>query len=167
LKRYPAGIACWYTGPKVAEHNWPNNTFYGSYVEGIRYNNTPVEGNPYSLDNNLCSVVNNTDGSIVGYKYFNFDNTQSGPLSLLLTIIPKGIDGTIEVMADRPWESQGGISLGKVEVKADMPLETTTELEIPLPTLSELTGKHAIFLKFSSEVKEQSICSLEFLTFSK
>ena len=167
LRRYPAGIACWYTGPKVAEHNWPNNTFYGSYVQGTRYNNTPVEGNPYSLDNNPCSVVNNTDGSIVGYKYFNFDNTQSEPLSLLLTIIPKGIDGTIEVMADRPWESQGGISLGKVEVKADMPLETTTELEIPLPTLSELTGKHAIFLKFSSEVKEQSICSLEFLTFSK
>ena len=162
LKRYPAGIACWYTGPKVAEHNWPNNTFYGSYVPAVRYKDAPFKDNPYDPDCNESPVVNNNDGSIVGYKYFNFSKKAQ---KLLLTIVPEGIDGTIEVMADRPWASQGGISLGKAEVKADMPTKTSTELEIPLPALSELTGKHAIFLKFSSEVKEQSICMLEYLMF--
>jgi len=162
LKRYPAGIACWYTGPKVAEHNWPNNTFYGSYVPAVRYKDAPFKDNPYDPDCNESPVVNNNDGSIVGYKYFNFSKKAQ---KLLLTIVPEGIDGTIEVMADRPWASQGGISLGKAEVKADMPTKTSTELEIPLPALMELTGKHAIFLKFSSEVKEQSICMLEYLMF--
>ena len=33
LECHSAGICCWYTGPKVAIHEWPNNTFYGSYVE--------------------------------------------------------------------------------------------------------------------------------------
>ena len=165
LKRYPAGIACWYTGPKVAEHHWPNNTFYGSYVQAVHYDGEPFTENPYDLACNASPVVNNTDGSIVGYKYFNFSSGTQRAQKLLLTIIPEGIDGTIEVMADRPWESQGGISLGKVEVKADMPAKTSTELAIPLPALSELTGKHAIFLKFSSEVKEQSLCTLEYLMF--
>ena len=32
LECHSAGIACWYTGPKPATHEWPNNTFYGSYV---------------------------------------------------------------------------------------------------------------------------------------
>ena len=27
LERHSAGIACWYTGPKPALHEWPNNTF--------------------------------------------------------------------------------------------------------------------------------------------
>jgi hypothetical protein len=164
FERHSAGIACWYTGPKVAEHNWPNNRFFGSFVQATRFDGEPFTENPYDLAYNSNPVVNNTDGSIVGYKYFNFSQ---GTQKLLLTIIPEGIDGTIEVMADRPWASQGGISLGKAEVKADMPARTPIELEIPLPGLSELTGKHAIFFKFSSDVKEQSICSLENLVFSK
>ena len=30
---HSAGIACWHTGPKPAVHEWPNNTYYGSYIE--------------------------------------------------------------------------------------------------------------------------------------
>ena len=70
-------------------------------------------------------MVNNTDGSIVGYKYFNFTATNGKKdVQLLLTLIPEGIDGTIEVIADRPWVSQGGRPLGKIELKADMPAGT-------------------------------------------
>jgi len=87
-------------------------------------------------------------------------------LLLLLTIIPEGIDGTIEVMADRPWASQRGITLGKVDVKADMTPGTPLELAIPLPGLSGLTAKHAVFFKFTSAVKEKSLCSLENFVFS-
>ena len=102
----------------------------------------------------------------MGYKYFNFTATQGREdVELLLTVRGTGIDGTIEIMADRPWTSQGGISLGKIEVKADPPKDNPTILPVTLPELGKLTGKHAIFLKFSSKTKDRSICTLDNLAF--
>ena len=164
LERHSAGIACWYTGPKVAEHEWPNNVFYGSYV-GASYGTDDKFDAPYDLRNNTNRVVNNTDGSIVGYKYFNFDATNGHDgLQLLLTLIPEGIDGMIQVMADRPWTSQKGIQLGSAPIKADMPKQST-EVAIDVPALKDLKGKHAIYLLFSSDTKEKSICTLEDFVF--
>jgi len=160
LERHSAGIACWYTGPKVAVHEWPNNTFYGSYV-AASYGTEKKFDVPYSLPDNSNPVVNNTDGSIVGYKYFNFDITKGKQdIALLLNFTPEGVDGTIDIMVDSPWESRGGQLLGTIDLKADMP-KTLTELKVELSAISQLEGKHAIFLKFSSEVKEKSICTLE------
>ena len=179
LERHSAGLACWYTGPKPATHEWPNNTFYGSYVAATYGSNEAVKttadtwkpeekfDNPYDLRYNTNPVVNNTDGSIVGYKYFNFDALMGKKnVQLLLTIIPEGIDGTIEVMVDRPWFSQDGELLGKADVKADMTPGTPIELAIPLQGLSGLAGKHAIFFVFKSDTKEKSICTLNDFIFS-
>ncbi len=166
LERHSAGIACWLTGPKPAVHEWPNNTFYGSYV-AASYGTDDKFDAPYDLRNNTNQVVNNTDGSIVGYKYFNFTALQGKKnVQLLLKIIPEGIDGTIEVMADRPWASQRGLTLGKVDVRGDMPVGTPVELTIPLPGLSGLAGKHALFFVFKSDFKERSICTLEDFVFT-
>jgi hypothetical protein len=160
FERHSAGIACWLTGPKVAEHVWPKNVFYGSYVASS-YGTDDKFDAPYDLKNNTNQVVNNTDGSIVGYKYFNFTKSYDGDyLQLLLRLIPEGIDGTIKVMVDRPWESQGGKSLGSFTLKADMPREST-ELALEVPALADLTGKHALFFVFSSDTKEKSLCTLE------
>ena len=164
LERHSAGIACWLTGPKPAVHNWPNNTFYGSYVESS-YGTDSNFDEPYDLKNNTNRVVNNTDGSIVGYKYFNFTETNGkDSLQLDLRLIPEGIDGTITIMADRPWVSQKGKVLGTIELKADMP-QTSTELSVALPALKELTGKHALYFVFASETKEKSLCILEDFVF--
>ena len=164
FERHSAGICCWYTGPKVAEHKWPNNIFYGSYVE-TSYGTDNKFAEPYSLKNNTNLVVNNTAGSIVGYKYFNFDALKGRKdVKLLLKLIPEGVDGKITIMIDRPWTSQGGKEIGTIELKADMkqePTETTTSL----PALSELTGKHALFFVFSSDTKEKSLCKLCDFTF--
>ncbi len=166
LERHSAGIACWVTGPKVAEHEWPNNKFYGSYVDATYGTDRNMEA-PYDLENNTNPVVNNTDGSIVGYKYFNFTATQEmEDVSLLLRLIPEGIDGTITIMVDRPWTSQGGKVLGTIELKADMPREST-EVSVELPALSELTGKHALYFTFQSETKEKSLCILQDFVFSE
>ena len=177
LERHSAGLACWYTGPRPAVHEWPNNTFYGSYVaatyggdEGMTKEealaSTSKFDAPYDLHYNSNPVVNNTDGSIVGYKYFNFTATNGNEdVSLLLRLIPAGIDGTITIMVDRPWTSQGGRVLGTIELKADMPQEST-ELAAELPSLAELTGKHALFFVFSSETKAQSLCTLEDFVFT-
>ena len=164
FERHSAGIACWLTGPKVAEHVWPKNVFYGSYVASS-YGTDDKFDAPYDLKNNTNHVVNNTDGSIVGYKYFNFTKSYDGDyLQLLLRLIPEGIDGTIKVMVDRPWESQGGKSLGSFTLKADMPKEST-ELALEVPALADLTGKHALFFVFSSDTKEKSLCTLEDFVF--
>ena len=64
LERHSAGIACWYTGPKTAEHGWPNNHFFGSYVAS-GYGTDDNFKAPYALHNNLNRVVNNTDSLTV------------------------------------------------------------------------------------------------------
>ena len=187
LERHSAGIACWYTGPKPATHEWPNNTFYGSYVAAGYGYATQAENDqvkdaaatwepkekyehPYDLRYNTNDVVNNTDGSIVGYKYFNFSDTYGNGLfkgrndaKLLLNLTPLGVDGTIEVRADRPWASQGML-LGTIELKADMP-QQPTELSVTLPDLNKLEYKRAIFFVFKSETKEKSLCTLHDFVF--
>ena len=164
FERHSAGIACWITGPKVAVHEWPKNVYYGSYVE-TSYGTETNFDEPYDLKNNTNRVVNNTDGSIVGYKYFNFTKSYDGDyLQLLLRLIPEGIDGAINIMIDRPWESQGGKLLGTITLKADMPKEST-EMAIELPALADYTGKHALFFVFASDTKEKSICTLEDFAF--
>ena len=164
LECHSAGIACWYTGPRPAEHEWPNKTFYGSYVAAAYGTESNLEA-PYDLVNNSNPVVNNTAGSIVGYKYFNFDKTYGREdLQLVLQLTPEGVDGTIAVMADRPWESLGGQLLGSLTLTAAMP-STPVELSIPLPSLATLQGKHALFLKFASPTEGKSLCTLHRLRF--
>ena len=164
FERHSAGIACWYTGPKPATHEWPNNTFYGSYVASGYGTDSKFDA-PYDLRNNTNDVVNNTDGSIVGYKYFNFDGVEDENLRLLLNLTPEGIDGTIDIMADRPWVSQGGQLLGSISLRADMP-QTPTELSADLKGTDKLQGKHAIFFVFKSDTKEQSLCKLHNFVFA-
>jgi hypothetical protein len=164
LEAHSAAVACWYTGPKVAIHEYPNNIFFGSYIASGYGTEDKFEA-PYALRNNTNQIVNNTDGSIVGYKYFNFNETHGRRnLKLILNVVPEGVDGTITVMADRPWTSQGGVVLGSIDLKKDMPAEAV-DLEIAVPELGKMDGKHAIYLKFSSEVKEKSICILNNLKF--
>ena len=182
FERHSAGIACWLTGPKPATHEWPNNTFYGSYIEAS-YGGTPDMTKeqaltskekydaPYDLRYNTNRVVNNTDGSIVGYKYFNFDAERlKNPncLMLVVRLIPEGLEGTIEIWMDRPWESQGGKKIGEMKLTTNMDKKVwdvaggiSDEAK-----KKDLAGKHAIFLVFKSDFKDQSLCTLEDLVFT-
>lgn len=158
-ERHSAGIACWHTGPKVAIHGWPEKQLFGSYVAPSYGTEDRFEA-PYALRNNTNAVVYNTDGSIVGYKYFNFTKTYGKrDLHLSLTLIPEGLDGEISVMLDRPWASQGGLELGRITLQQTME-QCPTECSLALPHLSTVSGKHALYFVFSSPVKEQSICTL-------
>ena len=183
FERHSAGIASWYTGPKPATHEWPNNTFYGSYVAATYGSDATVKTTadtwmpaekydmPYDLRYNTNPVVNNTAGSIVGYKYFNFDAEsldEDDNLMLVVRLIPEGIDGTIEVWMDRPWESQGGKKIGEANLKADMkkePWDMAIGISDEVKEKS-LAGKHAIFLVFKSDTQEQSLCTLLDLVFT-
>ena len=179
---HSAGIACWYTGPKPATHEWPNNTFFGSYVEAS-YGGTPEMTKeqalaskekyaaPYDLRYNTNRVINNTDGSIVGYKYFNFDaerlNTADN-LMLVVRLIPEGIEGDIDIMLDRPWVSQGGTKIGEIHLLADMEKKVWDIAAGIRNEIKEnsLAGKHALYFVFKSDTKDQSLCTLEDFVFT-
>ncbi|MBR5749269.1 MAG: family 43 glycosylhydrolase [Prevotella sp.] len=170
FEHHSAGIACWYTGPKPATHEWPNNTFYGSYIAAGYGTNDKFEA-PYELRNNTNFVVNNTDGSILGFKYFNFDAgrlANKANLMLLMSLIPEGIDGTIEIMMDRPWTSQGGKKIGEIKLTANME-KTLWGLAAGIPNEikeNDLAGVHAIFFLFKSDTKETSLCTLHDFVFT-
>lgn len=165
FKRHSAGITCYYTGPKPAIHNWPNKTFFGSYVKPLRLERVP-QGDPYDLSVNHNPVINNTDGSTIGYKYFNFDYTYSVPhLQLKMNALPLGVDATIEVYVDSPYPSRGGKLVGEFKLSSSL-AKKITELKTDVPALSQYQGKHALFFVVKSAKKGKSVCELHDFVFA-
>lgn len=163
-KRYSAGIACHYTGPRPATGQWPNFVFTGSYVQPSYGDETNLD-RPYDLSVNRNVVVNNTAGSIVGYKYFNLDRLdRTRPLDLILRLKPLGVEGTVTVMMDSPWEASGGVKLGTLTLRADAP-QTEADLRTDVSCLCRYGDKHAIYLVFASPTADRSLCELVELEF--
>jgi arabinoxylan arabinofuranohydrolase len=73
----------------------------------------------------------------------------------LLRLVPEGIDGTITILYDRPWTSQGGKVLGEIKLKSSME-QTSTELSAKLRSLGKLKGKHALFFVFKSDTENKN-----------
>jgi hypothetical protein len=163
-KKYPAGIACYYTGPKQAVQVYPNVTYYGSHtnINRIKYDG---KTNPYDESINKCEMVNNTSGSVIGYKYFNFRKTfGKDNLKLLLDITKEGVAGSIDVYIDRPNETDGGVKIGTIAIEATTDNKPVT-VSVSVPGLKNYNGKHALFLVFNSQTKEKSICVVNNLQF--
>lgn len=167
LRTYSAGIACWYTGPEPARQEYPNFVFSGSYVKALRPDAAGFE-NPYAPAVNTNTVVNNTDGSIVGYKYFNLDVTYGyeGGLEFFAGIVPEGVDAVIDIMVDSPWKKCGGKKVGSIRLKKDMPQEKTY-FPADVSSLTGMKGKHAIYLVITSKTKGKSVCEIHDLAFIK
>lgn len=165
FKRHSAGIACYYTGPKPAVHNFPNKTFFGSYVRPLRPTVAPGT-DPYDLSVNHNPVVNNTDGSVVGYKYFNFDSAYGvKDLQLRVNLVPKGIDAVIDVYVDGPTVNRGGRKVGSIAIGSALPAKET-ELKTDVAALAEMKGKHALYFVIKSDTKEKSVCEINNFVFS-
>ena len=140
-KYHSAGITCFLLG--------------GPYVKAT-----------YDTWRDEAPVVNIRNNSIVGFKYFNFsDQPEEGKSNQLeVYITPKGIDGTIEVMLDSPWEKRGGVKLGSLSFSD---LESgLTKLVFPVPVLDEVEGKHALYFIFKSDSTDE-ICDFNGFKFSR
>lgn len=164
LEWTPAGIACLFMGPEPAHQEYPNVIYPGSHTEIHRLSDAQLEQvlaskDYYNAEVNTCYMVNNVDGSVVGYKYFDMDRLAgiSHP-TLQLTYIPEGIEGTITVWLDRTPNSEGK-QIGSLKLTADLAQEMRTD-GISLEGLDGCTGKHAFYFTFSSEAKGQSLCKL-------
>ena len=163
LVLHSAGIACYYTGPRPAEPDNLGNRFSGSYIQPYR----PVwdgETDPYDPAINHNPVVNNTAGSVVGYKYFNFDGLKAARAKKLwVSLIPQGVKGRIVIMADHP---RHGTRLGVIRLSGREP-QTLTTLSARVPKAPRMTGKHALYFVFESDTPDASLCELESFVFSR
>lgn len=163
-KNTPAGIACYFTSDPAPHQEYPNVVYHGSHSKVIRVD---YEGkiNPYDPSIDRCPMVNNTAGSVVGYKYFNFSKTYGKKnLKMILDYIPDGTSGTMDIFLDRPSESEGGVKIGTLSIgSANKGKRQTATVQVN--NLTHFNGKHALFFVFNSPVKGKSICELESFRF--
>lgn len=154
----PAGIACRVTGPTQSYESYPDYHFSGSYLKAT-YLDTDSYTGPFNHKIPDSPVVNNTAGSIVGYKYFNLDKTSSKKnLCIEFLMIPGGVDGELVIMLDSPYESKGGKVVGTLKIDASLPQEMT-ELKADI-NLGKVKGKHPVYFVFRSQTQGKSLCDL-------
>lgn len=166
LNRSLAGWACYYTNPDSIRQEYPNFYFTGSYIKATRIEDYGMEALS-NLKIPYCPVVNNTSGSVVGYKYFNFNHTTGiDNIELMASIKPEGIDGNITVMVGGPNEKRGGKAIGEFAISKNAP-QQITEMRIPINGLAGVKGKQPLFFVFNSATKGKSICELYDFQFVK
>ncbi len=159
LNKSAAGWACYLTNPKGIGHDYPHFHFTGSYVKPTRLDPESFAG-PFNLKQPFCPVVNNTSGSVVGYKYFNFDYTAGmKDIDFVAHIKPEGIDGTISIMVGGIDPAHGGKAVGVLKVSKDAAQEIQ-EISCSVDALAGIKGKQPLFFVFSSSVEDASICEL-------
>jgi hypothetical protein len=156
FQSYPAGIASHYTGPKVSVHQYPNKLYSGSYIKPTYFEGDPTKA-PSDLVLRSNPVVNNTSGSIIGYKYFNFSQAPSnGKVDFELCMLPSGIEGSVAIMAVSPDANRGGILLGTIDLRKANILQPVT-LRAPITNLNRVHGKQPLYLVITAKDEAVSI----------
>ncbi len=159
LNRSLAGWACYLVNPKGVKHAYPNNTFSGSYIKASRIGKD-VDEALSSLRDAYCPVINNTSGSTIGWKYFNFTHTSKAKdIELVTHIKPEGIDGKITVIIGGPTTKKGAKVIGEINISKDAP-QQITEMRIKVNPLVGVKGKQPLFFQFSSGTEDKSICEV-------
>lgn len=120
-RQQDAGLACYLTGGAKITSGYRENPDY----------------------NPIVSIKN---GVVAGYKYLNFGTgaAEGKALKLALDLKAKGEAGTIEIYIDKP-NSEKGKLIGAIPVAAGAGGYQTAET-----SLSNVTGKHAVYFVFKS-----------------
>lgn len=159
-----------YTGAEVTSDGFQLSgldpfEYYSAGIASFLRNNSFVKAT-YDTWQNDAPVVNNKNNSIVGYKYINFDRKLADGQSMLLElyVTPKGVDGTIDVMMDSPWTTQGGKKIGTLNI-SKYAVQQRTKMTVSVPDLDTVNGKHGIYFVFRSG-SDAAIADLNGLQFS-
>lgn len=159
LYKTPAGIACFMTHPEGAYGKFPKIIFSGSYIRPDRLTPNSYAG-PFNHKIPFNPVVNNTSGSIIGYKYFDFSKmTGKEGVDFICNLVPGNIDGSIALLIDAPTEQLGGRKIGQLEITTQQPKEMI-EMRTPVSLPAEIKGKHALYMQFHSDTPGASLCDL-------
>jgi hypothetical protein len=78
---------------------------------------------------------------------------------MLLNMKTLGVAGHVDVMVDSPWESRGGKKIGSLDIKKNTAAKAK-DVAVKLSGIDGLSGKHGVYLVFSSPVKKQSMCEI-------
>ncbi len=163
LRRYPAAIASHFTGPTRSYQTYPDMHYSGPYFEPAYISSHEV-ANPYDVELNVNNVINCVDGSILGYKYFNFDHLKGrDDLELVLSMTPQGIDGKIVIYTSAPWKGNPK-PVGEIILDKEMP-QTPMRLTANVREVTKLKGKHPLYFTFSSGEKGKSMATITHLQF--
>ena len=108
------------------------------------------------LDRDTRPVINNKNGSVIGFRYFDFGEPAS--LSLTLRIRPSGTPCLIKIQAARPGEAP--VQIGEVHIPAD----SSNEWREVYTEVKPISGRAAIYFTFTSESPTNSASDL--LSFS-
>lgn len=132
----PADIACVFRG--------------GSYVT--------------ELDKRTHPVMGNRNGCVVGYKYFDFGDTSLAGQKTTFTVQFRDAEtsGKIEVWIGDP--QGGGEKIAEASIEHQKMGEGVWR-EVTVP-VRNLTGRHAVFLKFASET-QGAIADLRSFVFTR
>ncbi len=165
FRKYAAGIACYYTNSVAMHQEYPHMIYPGSHSQICRME-YDGKTEPYDPSINICPMVNNTSGSVVGYKYYNFSKTKGlRKLSLNVEYTPEGVEGSIEIYADSP-DPKRGVKVGVIKLSATDPQEMRTAT-VDARALKKFEGKHSLFFVFNSQEQGKSLCALHGLQFVK
>lgn len=163
FERHAGGIACHYTGRVPAKSvDKLGYEFSGPYPEPTLRPIYYGEKDFWAANVNRCRMVHVTDGSVVGYKYFDFSRTRGRKgLALEMRIEPHGFDATVEVWVGRPCAEEGGRKVGEFAISSKMRKRQVERISAPLPALAEVSGRQALYFIFSSPEKTRTLCYIE------
>ena len=131
------------------------------------YQTTPADiacvlkGGSYvtEVDRDTRPVINNKNGSVIGFKYFEFGKPDS--LSLTIRIRGGEVPCRIKVQAGRPGEAP--VEIGEFQIDADPSgqwREVTSKVK-------PVTGRAAVYFTFSSDSPSSPVCDLLSFRFQK
>jgi hypothetical protein len=116
------------------------------------------------LDKRTQPVMGNKRGCVVGYKYFDFGTPFPGQQTIFTVQLRDGAAaGSIEVWLGDPQDK--GERIGVVAV-AKKPVGDGCWREITIP-VRNVSGRHALYLRFSSEVADATVAELRSFVFTR
>ena len=121
-----------------------------------------------TLGANICRMTHITDGSTIGYRYFNFDRLAgTGKVALSVTLKTYGVAASVDVWLKRPDAETGGLKVGTFALPCCRKLDEFHEETVFLDVPSDCRGKQAVYFTFSSPVKQTPLCEIESFVFRR
>ena len=104
-----------------------------------------LKNGPYVTEKNVFTrvVTNIQDGSVLGYKYFDFgEDNSSKTMEFSAEVVGHGCDSTIHILID----GEDGEEIGTCKVGRDSGVVTSV--------VKNVTGRHSVFFKVTTHYKE-------------
>jgi arabinoxylan arabinofuranohydrolase len=137
------------------------------YKEWSPYIACVLKGGSYitEIDSFTHPVVNNKNGSIIGFKYFDFTSDTVTQFTRFTAQIRGAVaSGEIELWIDS-WDPSIGRKIGFVEIENDGVADATWTTV--MNDIDTVTGVHALYFKFLSDNKNALICDIKSFQFEK